>query len=130
MPEFHRQVVVPTAQKFSIAVLQLAEKTESPVKLKVPLLFPAYCVSVTYPSPLGSMYAHPHHNGASPPQSSHCDTSTPAESHPGALIRLFPFHVQLVPRPVRSRLALGSTSHRRQSPWDSGVEEKRRQRYI
>ena len=35
MPEFHRRVVVPTVQKFSLALLQLAEKPQSPVKLKV-----------------------------------------------------------------------------------------------
>lgn len=40
MPEFHRRVVVPTAQKFSIALLGLAEKPESPVKLKVRCFYP------------------------------------------------------------------------------------------
>jgi hypothetical protein len=35
MPEFHRRVVVPTLQKFSVALVQLAEKPQSPVKLKV-----------------------------------------------------------------------------------------------
>jgi hypothetical protein len=35
MPEFHRQVIAPTLQKFSIALLQLVEKPESPVRLKV-----------------------------------------------------------------------------------------------
>lgn len=41
MPEFHRKVIIPTAQKFSIALIQLAEKPESPVKLKVSLLAPS-----------------------------------------------------------------------------------------
>jgi rRNA processing/ribosome biogenesis len=34
MPEFHRQVIAPTLQKFSIALLQLVEKPESPRGLK------------------------------------------------------------------------------------------------
>ncbi|KAF8318149.1 hypothetical protein DL93DRAFT_2225894 [Clavulina sp. PMI_390] len=34
MPEFHRKVVIPGAQKFSIALLNLAEKPESPPKLQ------------------------------------------------------------------------------------------------
>jgi len=42
MPEFHRKVVTPTVQKFSIALLQLSEKAESPEAVKVGIPYPCF----------------------------------------------------------------------------------------
>lgn len=65
MPEFHRRVVVPTIQKFSVVLVQLAEKPQSPVKLKVCYTTLFLCKYSQILS--GSMFAHV--DAARPPPS-------------------------------------------------------------